>query len=24
VRLKRQLEKWVTMGVAYAKTLPRK
>ncbi|HEV3227234.1 MAG TPA: TfoX/Sxy family protein [Acidimicrobiales bacterium] len=24
VRLKRQLEKWVTMGVGYAKTLPRK
>jgi TfoX/Sxy family transcriptional regulator of competence genes len=24
VRLKRQLEKWVTVGVRYAKTLPRK
>ena len=24
VRLKRQLERWVTRGVAYAKTLPRK
>ena len=24
VRLKRQLEKWVTHGVAYTKTLPRK
>jgi TfoX/Sxy family transcriptional regulator of competence genes len=24
VRLKRQLEKWVTVGVSYAKTLPRK
>jgi hypothetical protein len=24
VRLKRQLEKWVKIGVGYAKTLPRK
>jgi len=24
VRLKRQLEKWVTLGVGYARTLPRK
>lgn len=24
VRLKRQLEKWVTLGVGYAKTLPRR
>jgi TfoX/Sxy family transcriptional regulator of competence genes len=24
VRLKRELEKWVTLGVRYAKTLPRK